>query len=472
MTALAGLAVLVSPAPAAVASTGNDDIGSATAVGSLPFTVTEDTSGATSDPGDPTWCGNNGSVWFAYTPATTAKVKVSTAGSNYDTVLSAWTGSPGALNLFACNDNAGDTLQSQLVLPLAGGTTYYFMVTLCCGTGRTGGGTLNMTLDPVPAPVNDNFADATPITAIPATQTVDLTAATTESGEPLTVCNTDVQNTAWYSFTATATQSVTARLDQFEASLAVYTGASLGALSQVSCRSFDFQSQVFRAEAGTTYYLQAGVPCCAPAGPVTLHLDVAANPSVGVISFPSDPSTYDSVSFDPFFQDPAGGTIATQTWDLGDGTTSSDCCPVHRYASEGDYLVRVTVTTVDGRTASGTTTVQVRTHDVAIVDIAVPNTAHQGQTIAVTVRLQNTWHPETVEMDLFTGDFNAVGTLTQFVPVRPPGGTTTRFSFSYTVTPNDVAIGKVTFRASANIQNQRDAQPADNLLLSAPVKIN
>src|SRR6266568_4806082 len=50
-------------------------------------------------------------------------------------------------------------------------------------------------------------------------------------------------------------------------------------------------------------------------------------------------------------------------------------------------------------------------------------------------------------------------------------GQTTRFAFSYTVTSDDKAAGKITFRADANISNHPDALPADNELLSTPVKV-
>ncbi len=38
-------------------------------------------------------------------PATRTSIVADTFGSNYDTVLSAWTGTSGALNLLACNDD-------------------------------------------------------------------------------------------------------------------------------------------------------------------------------------------------------------------------------------------------------------------------------------------------------------------------------------------------------------------------------
>jgi len=69
------------------------------------------------------------SVWYSYTPATPVFATLDTIGSGYDTVLSAWTGTPGALSAVACSDDAiGLGQLSQLVLQLAAGTTYRFMV--------------------------------------------------------------------------------------------------------------------------------------------------------------------------------------------------------------------------------------------------------------------------------------------------------------------------------------------------------
>ena len=82
--------------------------------------------------------------------------------------------------------------------------------------------------------------------------------------------------------------------------------------------------------------------------------------------------------------------------------------------------------------------------------------------------------PRRFQVDLFKsvpGGFTQVGSLTQSVPVRPPGGNSTRFAFSYTISQSDKSVGKVTFRASATLIEHRDALPADNELTSPPVKI-
>ena len=44
------------------------------------------------------------------------------------------------------------------------------------------------------------------------------------------------------------------------------------------------------------------------------------------------------------------GSIATYAWDFGDGSVSGDFAPIHTYAGSGDFLIRLTVTSVDGVT--------------------------------------------------------------------------------------------------------------------------
>jgi hypothetical protein len=124
---------------------------------------------------------------------------------------------------------------------------------------------------------------------------------------------------------------------------------------------------------------------------------------VAAFSFsPSDPSAFDTLQFSDSSSDPGGVGIQSQAWTFGDGVTAEGCCPVHQYAQDGDYTVGLTVTTADGRAGSTSQVVQVRTHDVAIVRIGVPKSAHVGQTIPVNVEVRNTRYPETVQVDLYT----------------------------------------------------------------------
>jgi hypothetical protein len=83
-------------------------------------------------------------------------------------------------------------------------------------------------------------------------------------------------------------------------------------------------------------------------------------------------------------------------------------------------------------------------------------------------------YPETVEILLFKsvpGGHQQVGSLTQSVPVRP-SSRTTDFNFSYTFTGADAQMGKVTFRAVANVIGARDALPADNEAIASPAKVS
>jgi len=57
------------------------------------------------------------------------------------------------------------------------------------------------------------------------------------------------------------------------------------------------------------------------------------------------------------------------------------------------------------------------------------------------------------------------------VPVRS-ANRTTDFNFSYTFTSADAQVGKVTFKAVANIFGARDALPADNEAIATPIKVS
>jgi hypothetical protein len=147
---------------------------------------------------------------------------------------------------------------------------------------------------------------------------------------------------------------------------------------------------------------------------------------------------------------------------------------INKFAADGDYRVKLTVTTTDGRTASTTQTVRVRTHDVSIAKMTVPQSASAGQTRSIVVGLSNRRYAETVRIDLYrstaTG-FVQFASSTQSVPVRG-GNKTSDFAFNYTFTSDDAMLGKVTFKAVASIVNARDALPTDNEAISLPTKVN
>src|SRR5829696_2483406 len=103
-----------------------------------------------------------------------------------------------------------------------------------------------------------------------------------------------------------------------------------------------------RANAGQSYFIQISQDF---GSPIPFGLKLAPAPLASFVPNPSDPSTLDSIDFPNDSYDPAYADLMS-AWQFGDGTTSTEQFPTHQYVSEGDYTVQLTVTTLDGRTAS------------------------------------------------------------------------------------------------------------------------
>jgi hypothetical protein len=116
----------------------NDEFANAVAIGTLPFNDNLNTSEATAV-GDPANdCLVDGhTVWYKFTPAADMRINANTFGSDYDTGIAVYIGTPGALTQITCNDDAlpGRTVETNVNFDAAAGTTYYFMVGSCCGQG-------------------------------------------------------------------------------------------------------------------------------------------------------------------------------------------------------------------------------------------------------------------------------------------------------------------------------------------------
>ena len=331
------------------------------------------------------------------------------------------------------------------------------------------------TATPAPPPENDNFASAKVIGGLPFNEDTDTLYATTEPGERSSSCSGPVYKTVWYAFSPVTDGSFTLTADSWYGKVvAVYTGSDMANLAEIGCRTFWYQGRLpFHGDAGTTYYIQVG-SYNDEGGWLNVGLNVAPPPEASLGFWPGDPSTFDTVQFYSNSHDPAELGIQTNAWDFGDGTTSNDWSPAHQYALDGDYTVSLTVTTVDGRTASTSQTVHVGTHDVAIVKLVAPNAARVGQTRSLAINVKNTRYPERVRIELYKsvpGGFQWVTTTEQNIPVRA-GGRTTSVNMSYTFASEDALMGKVTFKASANIVDRRDALPADNEAISSPTKVS
>jgi chitodextrinase len=470
LVAVCGWFALSSPSNA-LAQPANDNFANSTVVSSLPFADSQDLSTATTEPGEPLLCGTQQTVWYQFTPSSDVTVRATTVGSNFATVLNIWRadgpGFPG-LTLLTCSQ-----FGNQTVFLAHAGQTYYIQA----GNVAGGFGTVQLQLQAVPPPPNDNFADAIPVNSLPFADTQDVTGATLEPGEPTNNCAGGFGDSVWYSFTPTTSgsYSASALADEFGTSGAnVYTGSSVDSLTKVACSPGSGALAAWSATAGTTYYIQAGNFNGFTTGNLITRVEVTPPPNVSFFFGPSDPSIFDTLSFTAVSFDPANIGVETYSWTFGDGASATGCCQTHQYAKDGDYTVTLTGTTFDGRVGIQTAVMHVRTHDVAITSFSAPNTAKAGKTATFDVRLSDLRDPEQVEVDLMKSDptsgFVTVASRVQGVQVSTTGKTAD-FKLSYTFTSADAALRDVTFKAVATIIGARDAVPSNNTAVAPPTKV-
>jgi hypothetical protein len=194
-------------------------------------------------------CGANTTgpdVWYAYRPATSATVNVNTCGSYppYDTVLSVYSGTCGALMLLGCNDdsyNGGNNAcgsgnySSGLSLAMTGGQTYLIRV------GGYNNGTGNFPIRAIGGggvipPPNDD-CNARPGLGMGPTSFTNVGATT--DGPAHAAClfsgNDTITNDLWWNFPSTFNGNL--RVDtcspmtNFDTKIAVYSGSG--------CTNFD-----------------------------------------------------------------------------------------------------------------------------------------------------------------------------------------------------------------------------------------
>lgn len=267
-------------------------------ISSTPFSYSMITTAAPLDASNPAPpCGNQSrakSAWFHFTAPGDGALAADTFGSNYDTILAAFTMAGGTLNPVggACNDDSGGQ-QSRVAFQASAGASYYFLTTAYSSNGGTlvfhmsfqGTGVIpqptatpSATAPPVFSPtptvtpivqaptppsnaglVNDVCSGATAITGTPFSARTTTSLAAAEATAPAPACgNQSRGKSVWYRFTAPASGTFTANTfgSNYDTILAAYAG-SCGALSQISCNddAVGAQSRVsFQTVAGATYY--------------------------------------------------------------------------------------------------------------------------------------------------------------------------------------------------------------------------
>ncbi len=112
------------------AGPGNDAFDARTTV-SAPYSQSLSTQFATHEQGEPQpSCAKlSNTVWYRFTPDASGTATVSTSGSNFNTVVAAYTGSGiGSLSQVACDDDGGSGTTSSTSFPVTAGISYAIQV--------------------------------------------------------------------------------------------------------------------------------------------------------------------------------------------------------------------------------------------------------------------------------------------------------------------------------------------------------
>lgn len=124
--------------PVVAGGPANDNIADAEAILPVQIQMAWNNAGASLQAGELRPCGAIGStVWYTFVASAPAAWEVNTFGVRRDSVLAAYTGSPGALTLKACNDDSpwsGYPFNSKITFTVAAGDTVYIQAGGYAGT--------------------------------------------------------------------------------------------------------------------------------------------------------------------------------------------------------------------------------------------------------------------------------------------------------------------------------------------------
>jgi len=194
-------------------------------------------------------------------------------------------------------------------------------------------------------------------------------------------------------------------------------------------------------------------------------------PVAAFVVDPPEPSAGERIRLLDLSYDPCGEGIALHAWDLGDGTTSTEPDPEHRFEADGTYDVTLHVTAADGRVGVATALVRVTTHDIALTKIIAPEkatVADLGEVVVVVVESRH--GPEIVQIELLrrrgSGELETVAVHTRSLPEAG------ELELGIPVTFDDVDEGEVTFLARAAPVGVADSSPENNELAAPPTIVS
>jgi len=239
----------------------NDDIADALPLSGITVSTSGSNVGATFESGEtehnsefPDTGGS--SIWYRWQAPLDIVTTVSTDGSNFDTVMSIYTGTTvtGLSFIAGDDDSDGPGSFSSASFAATAGTTYHIVVDGFNGEG----GNISLALSPSAASNTNTLANAQVISGALGVATTYSNSATAEVSEPNHAGQSAVRS-IWFDWTAPSSGNFIFSTDgsAFDTVLAVYTGQSISALIEVAANDnhgLVSTSQVsFAAIAGTSY---------------------------------------------------------------------------------------------------------------------------------------------------------------------------------------------------------------------------
>lgn len=224
--------VSVTIPPGCTPEIANDNMAAAELIPAAPVLIFGNNACATKEVGEPNHAGDYGghSVWYRWTPTKTKPTIITTEGSSFDTLLAVYRLVNGNPVLVKDNDDIVNQVirVSQVTIPAEAGVQYH--IAIDGWGGENGAYRLN-----VDAPPNDHFTNCFAVTGLTGSTNGWNIGASREPNEP-THATTFGRRSVWYCWSAPRNGVVVWDTlgSDFDTTLAIYTGNSVNALTEVA----------------------------------------------------------------------------------------------------------------------------------------------------------------------------------------------------------------------------------------------
>lgn len=307
----------------------NDNTSGAIELSPIPDSYAQSTLLATDDTAfDPFPCASNTKgVWFHYkTTSDTTPIRLSTSGSNYDTLIIVWLKQGSNYTQVACNDDFDDTVDytSQVDWIPTLNADYYILISGGLFTD-SGDLVLNSSFAP-PPPANDEVANAITVSAFPYSNTQNTETATLNDTDPDPSCDIGfgygLNTSVWYKYVATSTKTLrisTAGSDFYNL-IAVYTKAPNWSEKACQDSNATYTTQVdVTTTSGNTYYILFGGTLTAVGGSLSINItEVVGPPLAPTLTSPAN-NTQSTNTTPTFTWQSVAGAV---TYEIQLGTTN------------------------------------------------------------------------------------------------------------------------------------------------------